>query len=369
MITLYTDDSFCSMLKKIHILFAQKKKSKASSPEGKGQAQASPEGNAQASPVEKGQAPLGPLLAPDEAQLETREASPAHFLIKIDSFSLFEKSGISKIETMAFTAGKYKWRLVIYPNGHGTERDDDQGYVSVYLAMTNTNELPSNWEVNATFSICLFNHVSGNYVYSLGRAQRFHALKQEWGFKKFISKKDLTDPLNGYIVDDTCVFGAEVFVHKSKAVTECLSVKSVDKELPYKHEFKISNLSTLKEKWTSEEFAAGGHKWMIEAYPNGYEEETGRSLSIYLRHVVSNNRPKSEIVRPCFTARVKDQSNDLKHHQYTFSERWFSASKSAAWGWAPFIKLSSLNDPKKGFIVKDCCVIEIELSVLAAISP
>ncbi|KAL3641566.1 hypothetical protein CASFOL_012381 [Castilleja foliolosa] len=323
-----------------------------------------------------------------ETGSETRVASPANFLVKIDSFSLLDKHGIQKLETREFKAGNYMWRLVIYPNGHGSGNDHDKGYVSVYLAITNTSALPSNWEVNATFSICLFNHVSSNYLYSLGRARRFHALTREWGFKKFICRKALTDPSKGYMFEGKCVFGAEVFVNENKAVIECLSVKSVDKE-PYKQEFKISNLSKLKEKWVSKEFTVGGHKWVIDVYPNGNGQGTGSCLSIFLRRVVSNNRTSSEKgiasifsshvvsnncassgrVMPCFTLRVKDQSNDLKHHQYTCSGIWFSsASTGSSWGWDSFIKLSSLNDPNKGFIVKDSCVIEVELAV-QAISP
>ncbi|KAL3641571.1 hypothetical protein CASFOL_012386 [Castilleja foliolosa] len=298
---------------------------------------------------------------------ETREASPANFLVKIDSFSLLQKHGIQRLETREFKAGNYM-RLVIYPNGHGTGKDDKADYVSVYLAITNTNELPSNWEVNATFSICLFNHVSGNYVYSQGRARRFHSINQEWGFMKFISKKDLTDPSKGYLIDDKCVLGAEVFVNENKAVIECMSLKSVDKE-PYKREFKITNFSRLKAKWpVSNEFTVGGYKWAIDVYPNGDGQGTESSLSIYLRRVVSNNRASSERVMPCFTIRIKDQSNDLKHHQYTCSGHWFSDSTNMGWGWTSFIKLASLNDPNKGFIVKDSCVIEIELAV-QAISP
>ncbi|KAL3641561.1 hypothetical protein CASFOL_012376 [Castilleja foliolosa] len=41
------------------------------------------------------------------AVLETREASPANFLVKIDSFSLLEKHGIQKLETREFKAGNY----------------------------------------------------------------------------------------------------------------------------------------------------------------------------------------------------------------------------------------------------------------------
>ncbi|KAL3641553.1 hypothetical protein CASFOL_012368 [Castilleja foliolosa] len=199
-----------------------------------------------------------------------------------------------------------------------------------------------------------------------GRARRFHVLKQEWGFKQFISKKDFTDPSNGFLVDDKCGFGAEVYIKENKtSVVECLSLKSstVDKE-PYKREFKITNFSTLKAKWVSEEFTVKGHKWKIEVYPNGNGEETGQSLSIFLSHVVSNNCASSERVRLCYTIRIKDQSSDLQHHQRTSSGRWFSASNDN-WGWPSFIKLSSLNDPKKGFVVKDCCIIEIELPVQA----
>ncbi|GFP92917.1 hypothetical protein PHJA_001436000 [Phtheirospermum japonicum] len=80
-------------------------------------------------------------------------------------------------------------------------------------------------------------------------------MKTEWGFSKFISKNDLTHPSNGYLIDDKCVFGAE-------------------------QEFKIANFSTLKDKWTSDEFTVGGHKWEIWVYPNGNGEASGRSLSI-----------------------------------------------------------------------------------------
>ncbi|KAL3623663.1 hypothetical protein CASFOL_032479 [Castilleja foliolosa] len=266
-----------------------------------------------------------------EAEWETREASPTNLLVKIYSFSLIDNNRIDRLETKEFKAGNYMWKLVICPNGHGA----DQGYISVYLAITNTSALPSNWEVNATFSFCVLNHSTNNYRYSLGIARRFHALNPEWGFKKFIHKRVITDPSNGYVLRDKCIFGAEVFVNEDKAVIECMSLKRFDKN-PYKHEIKISNFSTLKEKWCSGVFTVGGYKWRIEVYPNGCEEETGRSLSIFLRHVgsnnltftrrviasifqghgVSNNRATSERVMPYYAISIKDKLHDLKHHQH-----------------------------------------------------
>ncbi|GFQ02802.1 ubiquitin carboxyl-terminal hydrolase 12 [Phtheirospermum japonicum] len=139
--------------------------------------------------------------------------------------------------------------------------------------MADTSALPANWEVNAVFSICLYNHISGNYRYAIGRTRRFHALKTEWGFSKFISKTDLTHPSNGYLIDDKCVFGAEVFVNKNKAVTECLSLKNITIS-PYRRKLKISNFSKLNYKWTTDEFTAGGYNLKIRVYPNGNGKAT-----------------------------------------------------------------------------------------------
>lgn len=57
----------------------------------------------------------------------------------------------------------------------------------------------------------------------IGKSRRFNALSPKGGFPGLITKKRLMDPRNGYIVDDNCVFGGEVFVMKPKTrVVECL---------------------------------------------------------------------------------------------------------------------------------------------------
>ncbi|EYU25596.1 hypothetical protein MIMGU_mgv1a020961mg, partial [Erythranthe guttata] len=175
--------------------------------------------------------------------METREVPSAHFLIKIESFSLFDKYKINKYETSEFVAGEYKC------NGK------DSDYISVNLAMTDTSSLPTNWEVNVVFNIFLFNHISGHYLYSPDVSK---TMKFEWGLSKLISKEILSDPSNGYLVNDTCVFGAEVFVIERHAAVECLSLDNVDTR--YKHDLKISDFSKLEETWNSAYFIAGGQK-------------------------------------------------------------------------------------------------------------
>ncbi|KAL8479353.1 hypothetical protein ACS0TY_026280 [Phlomoides rotata] len=238
----------------------------------------------------------------DVTKLEIREASPTHFLMKVESFSFLGKNGIHKYESGEFRAGEHKWRLIIHPNEDKTGIDSD--YLSVFLAISDTTSLPSSWEVNAVFSFFLFNQISCNYLYSLGRTRRFLPMKQDWGISKFMSKKILMDPSNGFLMDNNCVFGAEVFIVEKSAVFESLSPKNVTVPLaqmgefapssifsfpmkknvtvPYQRVWEISNFSKLGDVWTSEEFVVGGYKWIVSVYPKGRNICEGLCLAVYI---------------------------------------------------------------------------------------
>ncbi|KAG8366332.1 hypothetical protein BUALT_Bualt17G0068800 [Buddleja alternifolia] len=240
--------------------------------------------------------------------VETREAYPSHFLFKFESFSLLSDAGIDKYETTDFVAGEYKWRLIIYPDGRDSGNKGD--HVSVYLAMANTSSLPATWEVNAVFSIFLLNQKLDNFLSVRGRARRFHALHPEWGFSKFISKKSLTDPSNGYLVGDKCVFGAEVFVIKSQGTIECLSI--LNAEVPYKHSFNISNFSKLEDVWISDNFILGDQTWSRKVYPRGNGEGKGRDVSIFL-YLVDSKPSSYRKLKVKYTIGIKNQYTDENH--------------------------------------------------------
>ncbi|XP_070055492.1 uncharacterized protein [Nicotiana tomentosiformis] len=61
-----------------------------------------------------------------------------------------------------FEAGGYKWKMIIYPDGNGSEKGSE--HISVYLAISETSSLPSGWEVNAMFTFFLFNQLCDNYL-------------------------------------------------------------------------------------------------------------------------------------------------------------------------------------------------------------
>ena len=91
--------------------------------------------------------------------------------------------------------------------------------------------------------------------------KRFHKEKHEWGFDEFISLKEFKGSPKGYLVDDTCVFGAEVFV-KERIIQkgECLSM--IKDAINYKTTWEINKFSKLGAKvCESKEFNAGDQKW------------------------------------------------------------------------------------------------------------
>ena len=100
---------------------------------------------------------------------------------------------------------------------------------------------------------------------AMGKQRRFHGLKLEWGFDQFIPLEEFINASHGYLVGDTCVFGAEVFVKETKKCTrECLSMKKLTSASNYKHVWKIENFSKLEAKrYESQVFVVGDQKWYV----------------------------------------------------------------------------------------------------------
>jgi len=89
--------------------------------------------------------------------------------------------------------------------------------------------------------------------------RRFHVLKTEWGIAKFFDKDTFYDSSNGYLMDDTCVFGVEVFVVKSTNKGDCLSI--FPGPITCSYSWKFSNFSSAKlDKYESETFVGGNYK-------------------------------------------------------------------------------------------------------------
>ncbi|KAJ8900321.1 hypothetical protein K2173_024961 [Erythroxylum novogranatense] len=149
----------------------------------------------------------------------TRDIHPEHYSIRISRFSLLAERQ-EKYESYPFEAGGYKWRLLLYPKGN-SKCFDSKGYISLYLAIQDTDSFPKQWEVYVDFKVLVFDHIHNNYsVFQDLGVKRFHELKTVFGFNKLLSLEAFNDVRNGYLDDDSCIFGAEVFVIKQPTVYE-----------------------------------------------------------------------------------------------------------------------------------------------------
>ncbi|GMN71933.1 hypothetical protein TIFTF001_055982 [Ficus carica] len=198
------------------------------------------------------------FLQPKLNIFQARDAVPSHHLLKIESFSTLSKAPIEKYVS-EFEAGGYKWNLSIYPSGD--KNKDGQDHISIYLELVETSSHPAGWEVNAIFSFFVFDQVRDKYVGPQdARVRRFHCVKTQWGIEKFIDLKAFNNPSNGYLVNDTCSFGVEVFVVKNTSKAERLSM--IKNPVKFKYAWMFDSFSTKTlEHYESDFFVGGDYIW------------------------------------------------------------------------------------------------------------
>ncbi|XP_042508639.1 protein RESTRICTED TEV MOVEMENT 3-like isoform X2 [Macadamia integrifolia] len=302
----------------------------------------------------------------EEVSRTMRDEPPTHFELKIKSFSSLSKSSLERYESGNFEAGGYKWKLCLHPKGNKDK--NGEGHISLYLVISDTNSLSRGWEVHALFRLFLLDQLEDKYLSiqdSNGRARRFRASRTQSGFDRLISLKQFNDPSNGYLVNDTCVFGAEVFVHRESVSGkgECLLMTAGPDTC--NHTWKIENFSALfAESLFSEVFTAGGHKWRVNLWPKGHGEQKGKSLSLFLELNDYSTLLPGQGVYVEAQLRVLDQVNG-KHMEKKMQHWFYDSSKD--WGWAMFLSLNSLKNQSMGYLVKGGCIIETHLLFIGAI--
>ncbi|KAK4418776.1 hypothetical protein Salat_2290400 [Sesamum alatum] len=265
------------------------------------------------------------------------ETPPTHYILKIQSFSQLTKHKIERYTSTDFEAGGYKWKLVLHPNGNKNKAISD--HISVYLLIAESNSLVLDTAENG---------------------RRFHQMKPEWGFDEFIPHAAFNDSANGYLVNDTCVFGAEVYVCQEKLIGkgECLSM--IKDAITYKNTWRVEFSSLTDECVDSKPFIAADQKWKIQLYPRGKGSGVGTYISLYLTLAEPENLPPASRIYAEFTLRILDQLN--RNHYFGTANYWFSASHSTC-GWPRFVSNGYFNLPTAGLLVKNTCLVEAEVVV------
>ncbi|KAF4402258.1 hypothetical protein G4B88_017770 [Cannabis sativa] len=210
--------------------------------------------------------------------LHRRDVVPSHFLLKIESFASLSKSPITHYRS-EFEAGGYNWtefcsyvgfngrEISIFPNGDKTNGGED--HISVFLRLIDTN-LPIGWEIREQYVTSQGTFVSislkdANYegeIVDNANVLRFHAMKTKWSIIKYIDLKTFNDSSNGFLVNGSCAFGAEIFVVKNTIKGECLTM--IEDPIKCTNTWKIGDFSAItQDRHASQPFLGGDYIWYI----------------------------------------------------------------------------------------------------------
>ncbi|XP_061995155.1 uncharacterized protein LOC133713044 isoform X2 [Rosa rugosa] len=290
------------------------------------------------------------------------DSPPTHYSVEIQFFSLLsEKYSENGYESKEFKAGGYKWKLVFHPNGNKKRNVKD--HVSLYLVIAGADSLDSSWEVYVDFRLFLLDQNNGNYLVfedAFTKKKCFHGVMRSVGFDKLIPLEDFTDVSNGFLVDDTCVFGAEVFVCKERRTGkgECLARMKIASVC--KHVWKVEKFSSLGAQFDSEPFTAGDYNWKIKLYPDGCGEGKGSHLSLFLELASPITLPPDSELFVEYRFRILDQIRH-QHHDLSSGKALFRDSTSL--GSRRFIGQESFRQVENGFLKNDVCMVEAEVTV------
>ncbi|KAL6190778.1 hypothetical protein ACLB2K_037172 [Fragaria x ananassa] len=200
------------------------------------------------------------------------DSPPTHYSLEIQLFSLLsEKYSENGYKSNEFKAGGYKWKLVFHPNGNKKRNVKD--HISLYLVIVGVadDSLDSSWEVYVDFRLFLLDQNRLNYLVfedAFTKKTCIHGAIRSVGFDKLIPLEEFTDVSNGFLVDDTCVFGAEVFVCKERRTGKGQCLTRVKGAPVYKHVCKVEKISKLGE-WRRR---AGGKSSLSGRTGGGREE-------------------------------------------------------------------------------------------------
>ncbi|XP_047309367.1 MATH domain and coiled-coil domain-containing protein At1g31390-like [Impatiens glandulifera] len=296
--------------------------------------------------------------------LQGRYYPPAHFTLKIESFSLMVKSSIHEYISNKFRVGGYDWKLHIHPNGK-TDKGGNN-CISLYIEVVDTASLPPGWEINAVINFFVYDHIRHMYYTipaSDSKVVCFHPFKRQWGISRFIGI-DTFNSSNGYLVDDQCVFGTEVMIIEKASKEEFLFLLEENANFSGSYIWKIKSFDCLlHELYESDTFTSGDFKWKSQLYPQGYGDGKGNSISVFLCLDESTLPKDSKVyVKYKFCLLNKDQNLNFVFIDYLYID-----ALSLSCGRSQNMGLDKLQDAANGFLVDDSCSIEVYVTILGMV--
>ncbi|PRQ34921.1 putative ubiquitinyl hydrolase 1 [Rosa chinensis] len=293
---------------------------------------------------------------------------PKHYKMSIKSFSRLQSE--EKYESGEFEVGGYKWKLVLFPNGN--KNRDVKDHISLYLEMGGDKAIEPGKIVTVDYKLFLLNRHKGKESYLVledyNKREKKYCIYRTivgglGGLDRFIPLQDFSDASNGYLIDDRCEFGVEVFVSETtrKGKGECVFM-SLNTAI-YKHVWKVTNFSKLgAQPYYSLPFTANDQKycsWRLVLYPKGLITGKDSHLSLLLYLDEPHKLPPGSKILAEFTLRILDQIHG-NHRSGKVNACWFIAQPTIrACGFDQLIT----QEKNARFSMDDTCIIEVEITI------
>ncbi|KAK8960344.1 hypothetical protein KSP40_PGU002866 [Platanthera guangdongensis] len=293
-------------------------------------------------------------------EFTVKDPTAYDFLWTIKSFSKFVGDTEGKQRSGKFNSKGYSWKLVLYPNGNIVN-----GQISLYLELCIVSSHLLEAMFKVSYELFLFDQNTEGTLSKKG--ENLCQLYDEIGFRSMIDLKMFRDSSNGYLMNDSCMFGVKILqIVPMQTPTECLYPME---KINHEFSWKIENFSKLDTKISHEKkFTAGGNLWSISIRQKGYQktdiEVKDDYLSLHMNYNGSIHDQSTTKISIEFSLSIIDQIKG-KHMKRTSTA--VLKRSEPGWGWDAFITLKEFNDQALGFVVNDSCIIVAQFFVLALV--
>ncbi|XP_030513940.1 uncharacterized protein LOC115727794 [Rhodamnia argentea] len=111
-----------------------------------------------------------------------------------------------KYYSRVFMVCGHDWRLLIYPKGNHSNS------LALYLSVADPARLPDGWSRFARFKLTLVNQIYSGASRKKETEHIFTGRESDWGFPSLVPLRELRCWRNGYLVNNTLIVLAQIFV-------------------------------------------------------------------------------------------------------------------------------------------------------------
>ncbi|KAL0856229.1 hypothetical protein Bca101_061382 [Brassica carinata] len=292
-----------------------------------------------------------------------RNKRPSSKIVTIGSFSVIRER-FEPYESSVFEASGYKWRLILYVTGN--KNDGGNNHVSLYVRIEETESLPTGWEVDVDLKLFVYNARQRQYLtvtvqlilwVADDTVKRYNQGNREWGYAELIPLSTFHNPSQGYIVQDTCSFGAEIFIVKPVEQQERVTFVSNPPNNVFT--WRLLRFSTLQNKfYNSPSFLVGDRYWRLETNPRGVGPGTPH-LSFNLEALGFRPNAVATTTWGAVNLRLRDQLGS--NHRLGYSAAWYPIRP----GYKVGLNIIYIRDLRGGYLVNDSIVLEAEMVMVS----